>query len=43
MKNFHMIIKEICEEENIKCSILSKDWIIMLEKEYKIRFCRKVF
>lgn len=38
MKNFHKLIKEICEEENIKCSILSKDWIIMLEKEHKIRF-----
>lgn len=36
MKNFHKLIKEICEEENIKCSILSKDWVIMLEKEHKI-------
>lgn len=38
MKTFHKLIKEICDEENINCSILSKDWIIMLEKNNKTRF-----
>ena len=27
------IIKEICDELNIKCTFLSKDWVIMLEKD----------
>lgn len=31
-KNFHKIIKEICHELDIKYTLLSKDWIIMLEK-----------
>lgn len=38
MKEFHKLIKEICDENKIKCSILSKDWIIMLEKDNKTRF-----
>lgn len=37
-KNFKEIIKEICNEENIKCKSLSKDWVIMLEKDEKTRF-----
>ncbi len=36
--NFHNIIKEICTEEGIKFSLLSKDWIIMLEKDKKTKF-----
>lgn len=38
MKEFHKLIKEICDENKIKCSILSKDWIVMLEKDNKTRF-----
>ena len=29
---FKKIIKEICDEENINYSVISKDWIIVLEK-----------
>ena len=36
--NFKKIIKEICIEHDIKCSFLSKDWVIMLEKDGKTRF-----
>ncbi len=32
------IIKEICNELNIKYTLLSKDWIIMLEKDNIIKF-----
>ena len=30
---YHKIIKERCDELNIKCNFLSKDWVIMLEKD----------
>lgn len=36
--NFKKIIKEICFENNIKYKFLSKDWVIMLEKDGKTRF-----
>lgn len=36
--NFKEIIKEICTEYNIKYKFLSKDWVIMLEKDGKTRF-----
>ena len=39
MKNtFKEIIQEICNENNIKYKFLSKDWVIMLEKNGKTRF-----
>lgn len=39
MKNIFMkIIEEICDEQKIKYKFLSKDWIIMLEKDGKTRF-----
>lgn len=38
MKEFHELIKEICAENKIKCSILSKDWVVMLEKANQTRF-----
>lgn len=38
MNNFIKMIKEICDEEQIKCTNLSKDWVIMLEKNNKTRF-----
>lgn len=33
---FKKIIKEICDEENINYSVISKDWIIILEKNGKV-------
>ena len=36
--NFKKIIEEICSENNIKYNFLSKDWVIMLEKDGKTRF-----
>ena len=38
MQEFHKIIEEICEENNIEFKLLSKDWIIMLEKNKKVKF-----
>ena len=37
-KTFKEIIKEICVEDNIEYKSLSKDWVIMLEKDGKTRF-----
>lgn len=36
--NFKKIIQEICNENNIRYKLLSKDWVIMLEKNGKTRF-----
>ena len=36
--NFKEIIQKICDEDNIRYKFLSKDWIIMLEKDGKTRF-----
>lgn len=38
MNNFNKIIKEICNENDVKYKLLSKDWVIMLEKNGKTRF-----
>lgn len=39
MKNlFKEIIEEICKEEKIKYKYLSKNWVLMLEKDEKTRF-----
>ena len=39
MKNsFKEMIQQICNENNIKYTLLSKDWIIMLEKDGKTRY-----
>lgn len=38
MKNYQEIIKEICEEEGIKFTLLSKDFIIKLEKNNKLKY-----
>ena len=32
------MILDVCNELGIKCSLLSKDWIFMLEKDNKTRF-----
>ena len=32
MNNFQSIIKEICDEKDIRFELLSKDWIIKLSK-----------
>ena len=37
-KSFKELIQEICNEENIKCNFLSKDWVIMLEKNNLTKF-----
>ena len=37
-KIFKDLIIEICNENNIKYKLISKDWIFMLEKDDKIRF-----
>lgn len=36
-KTFQNILKEICTEENIKYTYLSKDWIVTLEKDNQCR------
>lgn len=38
MNSFRKIIKEICEEEQITVSFLSKDWITVLEKNNKTKY-----
>ena len=38
MNTFQQLIKEICKEEEIKFQLLSKDWVIMLEKQDKTKF-----
>lgn len=35
---FHKIIKEICQELNIKYTYLSKDWIVKLEYNNKVKY-----
>lgn len=35
---FHKMIEEICDELNIKYTYLSKDWIIRLEKDKKVKY-----
>ena len=35
---FKKIIEDICKENGIKYNFLSKDWVIMLEKDGKNRF-----
>ncbi len=36
--NFRKLIEEICIEENIKYNLISKEWIMVLEKDDKIRY-----
>lgn len=38
MNSIQLLIKEICEEENIKFSLISNDWIIVMEKDDKIHY-----
>ncbi len=38
MKEFHNLIAEICEEEGISYRFLSKDWLVMLERNGKTKF-----
>ena len=38
MPMFKEMIKEICEELNIKYTVLSKEWIIKLEKDNEVRY-----
>ena len=38
MNTFQKIVKEICEDNKITFNILSKDWIITLEKDGKVKY-----
>lgn len=38
MKNFLLVIKEICKELNIDYKTISKDWITILEKDEKVHY-----
>lgn len=38
INDFQKMIREICDEHNIKMSVISRDWIIMLEKDGITRF-----
>lgn len=38
MKNFLLVIKEICKELNIDYKTISKDWITILEKAEKVHY-----
>ena len=38
MNNYQKIIKEICDELDINFKLLSKDWVIMLEKNNKTKY-----
>ena len=38
MKNFQDLIREICDEKNIDVEFLSKDWIMKLTKNDKIKY-----
>ncbi len=38
MEDFQKLIQEICDELQIQMSILSKDWVLMLEKDHQTRF-----
>lgn len=38
MTEFNNIIKKICEEENINLTFLSDNWLMVLEKNNKIRY-----
>ena len=37
MNDMQSLIKDIADEKNIKFNLISKDWIIILEKDNKIR------
>lgn len=36
-KTFKNILSEICKEQSIKLTYLSKDWIVVLEKDNKCK------
>ena len=38
MNNVQKILKEICDELNIKFSLVSKNWVIVMEKEDKVKY-----
>lgn len=38
MNNVQKILKEICDELNIKFTLVSKNWVIVMEKEDKVRY-----
>lgn len=38
LNKFRIMIEKICERNGVNCKLLSKDWVMMLEKNNKIRF-----
>ena len=38
MNNVQKIVKEICDELGIKFTLVSQNWIMVLEKDEKIKF-----
>ena len=38
MNNVQKILKEICDELNIKFTLVSKNWVIVMEKEEKVKY-----
>jgi len=38
MNSIQLLVKEICEEEGIKFSLISNDWIIVMEKDDKVHY-----
>ncbi len=38
MNNVQKILKEVCDEQGIKFTLVSKNWIIIMEKDNKVRY-----
>ena len=38
MNNVQKILKEICDELGIKFTLVSKNWVMVLEKDEKIKY-----
>ena len=38
MSNFYKIVKDVCNKNKIKFTLLSEGWVIRLEKDNKVRF-----
>lgn len=38
MNKFHQIIKNVCDKHHITMTILSEDWLVLLEKENKSKY-----
>ena len=38
MNNSQKLLKEICESKNIKVNFVSKDWVMVLQKDNKVKY-----